>query len=389
MKIVHIIATLDPAAGGPPAVAMRLAAAQAALGHDVTIGAHDPGQAREKVKASIAEVPGIDRVNIIELPRGGGLDRITAASAESGLNGCLDGRDFLHLHGVWEPILLRASKIARRKHIAYTVTPHGMLDPWSLQQRALKKKIALALGYRSMLRGVGFLHLLNQDEESLIEPLGLNCVGEVIPNGMFLEEVDPLPAPGGFYNKHPELDGKPFVLFLSRLHYKKGLDYLADSFSKVAKADDQTRLVVAGPDGGVLAEFEQLIKNHGLADRTHVVGPIYGQDKLELIVDAACFCLPSRQEGFSMAITEAMACRLPVIISRNCHFPEVEEVGAGCVVDLQASHVADALKRVLGDEILRKNMGEAGRQLIEQRFTWSKVAELALTTYQKAIDRAG
>ncbi len=389
MKITHIIASLDPATGGPVAVALRLAAAQAALGHQVSIGAHDPGPTKDKVQQSLAGIPGIELVKMVQFPITTGLSRITAASCGPPVRRCLADCDFLHLHGVWEPLLLRASKIARKLRVPYTVTPHGMLDPWSLSRRALKKKLALALGYRSMLRGVGFLHLLNRDEENLIGPLRLNCIGEVIPNGMFLEEVEPLPEPGGFYAKHPKLDGKPFILFISRLHFKKGLDYLADTFALIAKTDDQTQLVVAGPDGGVQAEFEQRISDLGLNDRTHVIGPIYGQDKLELIVDAACFCLPSRQEGFSMAITEAMACQLPVVITRNCHFPEVAEVQAGCVVELTAQNVAEALTRVLGDLTLRQQMGRAGRALIEDRFTWPRVAEQSLAAYQRAIERAG
>jgi glycosyltransferase involved in cell wall biosynthesis len=387
LRILHLIATLDPDTGGPPAVALRLAAAQAGLGHQVSVGAHDPRDARQRVNDYLKTIPGIDKVAIVDFPATAGLNRITAANCLPDLRKHLGACDFLHIHGVWEPLLLRASKVARAKNVAYTVTPHGMLDPWSLSQRRLKKRVALALGYRSMLRGVAFLHLLNRDEESLIGPLGLNCPGEVIPNGMFLEELDPLPDKGAFHALHPELKGMPFILFMSRLHYKKGLDYLADAFADLAREDKRTRLVVAGPDGGARNEFEKQIADHGLTDRVHLTGPVYGDEKSKMLSDAWCFCLPSRQEGFSMAITEAMACRLPVLISKNCHFPEVAEAGAGRVLPLNASEFAQALKEVMSDASLRRSMGDAGRALVEARYTWQKVAEQSIATYERAIER--
>lgn len=388
MRILHLIASLDPDTGGPPAVALRLAVAQAGLGHTVSVGAHDPGDARPRVSAYLEDIPGIESVRMIELPRSGGLDRITAANCTGQLRQCLAECDFLNIHGVWEPLLLRASKVAQALGVPYTVTPHGMLDPWSLRQRRLKKQVAMALGYRSMLRGVGYLHLLNRDEEDLIKPLGLDCVGEVIPNGMFLEELDPLPEPGGFFARHPELGGSPYILFMSRLHYKKGLDHLADAFALLAERDEQTHMVVAGPDGGAGQVFLEQINSKGLSGRVHVTGSIYGLEKSQMLADASCFCLPSRQEGFSMAITEAMACRLPVVISENCHFPEVAEVGAGQVLKLDPALFADALVRVMSDASLRSSMGEAGRALVQARYTWQKVAEQSITAYERAIDRS-
>ncbi len=177
------------------------------------------------------------------------------------------------------------------------------------------------------------------------------------------------------------MDGWPFGLFLSRLHHKKGLDYLADAFALVAAQFPEARLVVAGPDDGARGPFEQRVRAAGLAGRVHLVGPLYGPAKFAAMVDATCFCLPSRQEGFSVAVTEAMACGLPVVISDACHFPEVAEVGAGEVVPLEGDRVAQALRRVVGDPELRRSMGEAGRQLVRSRFTWPRVAEQCVAAY--------
>jgi glycosyltransferase involved in cell wall biosynthesis len=96
-----------------------------------------------------------------------------------------------------------------------------------------------------------------------------------------------------------------------------------------------------------------------------------------------CFCLASHHEAFSMAITEALACRLPVVVSRECFFPEVAEVGAGEVVELDADQIAAALVRIARDSELRQRMGEAGRTLVEERFTWPRIAEQTIELYEQ------
>jgi glycosyltransferase involved in cell wall biosynthesis len=386
MRIVHVIGTLDPAAGGPPQVVARLSSAQAALGNDVTVVSTNRDEVRPAVMTMLSSIPGVHRVKLADADDADATARVMAAAQA------------VHLHGVWEPLLLRVARSARRAGIPYVVRPAGMLDPWSLAQKKWKKRIALALGYRRMLDGAAFIHALNADEARLIGPLGLKCPIEVIPNGVFLEEIEPpgsgLPAPGTFRGAHPELGDDPFVLFLSRLHYKKGLDILADAFARVAASDPKVRLVVAGPDEGARGDFEKRIAaaesklggERNFRGRTHVIGPVYGRAKYEAMVDAACFCLPSRQEGFSVAITEALAVGCPAVITENCHFPEVAEVGAGEVTPLDAGAVADALLRVLSDPRKRQGMGEAGRKLVRERYTWPAIAERTVELYERFGD---
>ncbi len=169
---------------------------------------------------------------------------------------------------------------------------------------------------------------------------------------------------------------------MSRLHYKKGLDYLADAFAIVAKNLPEVRLVVAGPDGGALEDFNRRIAAAGVQNRTHVVGALYGREKFAALVDASCFCLPSRQEGFSMAITEALAVGVPAVVSENCHFPEVAKFGAGEVMKLETSLVADALTRVMRDAALREKMSTSGRELVRSRYTWPIIAQQTIEMYQ-------
>lgn len=366
-------------------VASRLAAAQALAGHEVHLAAVERPDRREVIRKSVEGVPGFDQIVQHPIAPPGKAERILGYQTKAFLQPVTQNIDVAHLHGVWETILRVVATHCRRMGKPYLLMPHGMLDPWSLGQKKLKKKIALALGYRTMLNGAAALHLLNADERRLIDPLKLICPTVVIPNGIFLEEVEPLPPAGSFYGRHPELSGRPYILFLSRLHYKKGLDYLGDAFAEVAQKLPEVQLVVVGPDDGAQAQFEAAVTQAGLQNRVHIIGPLYGKDKLAAIVDARCFCLPSRQEGFSVAIAEAMACGVPVVISDACHFPEVAEVGAGIVVKLDASAVADGLVRVLSDPAAARKMGQAGRELITTRYTWPSIAQQTLAAYDRAM----
>src|SRR5690606_28191728 len=158
--------------------------------------------------------------------------------------------DFVHIHGIWTPMLAATAHACFRRGIHYCIAPHGMLDPWCLSQKRLKKAVALALLWKRILNRAAFIHALNRDEAELMAPLGLAAPPELIPNGIFIEEFAIMPAPGTFRAQRPELGADPYILFLSRLHYKKGLDLLAPAFAHLLERLPQARLVVAGPDDG-------------------------------------------------------------------------------------------------------------------------------------------
>jgi len=383
MKILHALQTLDPATGGPPMVAARLAAAQAALGCESQIVSYRLPDADARISEALATIPNIGKVKLEYLPAPTKTERIFAREARQKLEPIVAGFDLVHLHGVWDPMVKIAASLAEKQRKPYVLTPHGMLDPWSMSQKKLKKQIALALGYRHMLDRAAFLHYLNSDEKKLAENLRLASPAHVLPNGIFLEELDPLPAKGTFRASHPEFADAKLILFLSRLHYKKGLDFLADAFAIVAKEFPDARLVVAGPDDGAREAFESQIARLGIAPRVHLVGPIYAAQKLAALRDCDCFCLPSRQEGFSLAITEAMACNAPVVISTECHFPEVKEANAGIIAELNAPAIAAGLVSVLRDPAAAEKMGQNGRELIVSRFTWPKVAGAMIKYYKQ------
>ena len=177
------------------------------------------------------------------------------------------------------------------------------------------------------------------------------------------------------------------MLFLSRLHTKKGLDILAQAFVLLAGSYPYVDLVVAGPDGGARDAFVTLVDQLGIEDRVHLTGPLYCNGKLRALVDASCFCLPSRQEGFSVAITEAMACGLPVVVSDACHFPEVKSAHAGAVVSLDPAEVASALAGILDNPAMASIMGRNGQRLVRENYTWPRIAEQTIQGYQSGDNR--
>ena len=382
-RILHVLFSMDPARGGPPMIGMRLAASQAAAGHEVAVLSYlDPSRA-ELVERAHERVPGYRRLELHTLAPPDRREALLGTAVRRKLRELLPRFDVVHLHEVWQTIYRAAGVECRRAGKPYLVLLNGSLQPWPLRQKRLKKRLAWAIAYRRFIEGAAALHLGNEDERRDLEPLGLRVPTVILPNGVCPEEFEPLPDPGSFFASHPELAGRPYVLFMSRLHHGKGLDLLAEAFAEIAPRLPDVHLVVAGPDSGARAPFEQAIAAAGLEARVHVVGPLYGRDKYAALVDCACFCLPSRQEAFSMAIVEALGCGVPVVITEGCHFPEVAQAGAGLVVPQSARDLALALARVVSDEGYQREMRRNARALVEAQYLWSGIARRSIQAYAR------
>ncbi len=226
MKIVHVIGSFDPAKGGPQAVVVRLAAAQASLGHDVTIVSYSDDEINYRAVKATAAIPGFGRVRTLLLAMPDMREKFWVVAPQKQCP-LIRSADFVHIHGVWETNLLRAAMLCRRYCVAYCICCCGMLDVWSMQQKAWKKKLALKLGFRKMLDGAAFIQALNQDEIELMRPLGLKPPSIIIPNGIFLSEIE------GSEGIRTGLPDRPYVLFLSRLHYKRASTFWPMHFDRL------------------------------------------------------------------------------------------------------------------------------------------------------------
>ncbi|MGH7245191.1 MAG: glycosyltransferase [Phycisphaerales bacterium] len=406
MRILHVTYSLAADQGGPTMVTTRVASAQAGLGHDVTILT----RASAGKETELPPIAGSARVKIERIAPSSKVARVSGRDVKAKMRELVARHDVVHVHNIWDPILIHAVNEARRQKKPVVLSPHGILTRWALSEKRLKKAIALGLLYRRAIMKVTMVHALSSFEREEMAAFGYGGPVVVVPNGVFLEEMDPLPREGEFKKalgtRHLALgeekqtrsttenhggghgagigEEEPFVLFLSRLHPIKGLDILVDAFATALKRVPRARLVIVGPDFGMEAPVREQAARLGISDRVHLPGPIFGRGKYEAMVDCACFCLPSGHEAFSVAIAEAMACRACVVISPECHLPEAQEAGAGLVVERDATKLAAALEKVLGDERGRRAMGEAGRKLVEERFTWERVAQALVGAYSSA-----
>lgn len=383
LRVAHVYNWLDPRNGGPPQMVVALARAQRDLGVQVTLVSSDaPGAEPTEtfLRERLGDVP--PRVTI-------GARVVPTPRDVRAMDAQVRASDLVHVHGLWPQPGLLAGRVCRWRRVPYVLSAHGMLHPEALAQHRLRKLVGLyALGYRRLLRGAAAVHFLNPVERERAS-LPLPARTAVIPNGVFPEEFadDRLPAPGSSRASITGLGEAQFVLYLARLHRQKGPDLLAEAFAEVAQTLPDVHLVVAGPDEGARTDFEQRITGHGLSDRVHVVGPVYGKQKLALLRDAAVFCLPSRQEGFSVGITEALACGTPCVVTETCNFPEVGTRDAGVVTRLDAGDLARGLVRVLRDPAEARARGARGRALVLSRYTWPRVAAAMCALYEEVVGR--
>lgn len=378
MKILHIIPTLDPRAGGPPLIASHLASAQAMLGHDVHVMTYrSPPDGMQRINSENRQ-HGFDRVTQHLLPFISLSEQITGANAHAMAAELVPRMDAVHIHGVWESQLYRTAAVARRHAKPYLILLNGMLLPWAMRRGRLKKRLTLLAGAHTMLAH-GILQFGSRDEELAAKTLGYTNRGVIIPNGISPEEYADLPQPGALRAAHPELKDYPYILFLGRLHEQKGIDLLLAAFEKVIDKHSTVRLVIAGPDFGRAGEIQS--RASAIQDRLLLIGPIFGPQKLAALRDAVCFCLPSRHEGFSLAVLESLACGTPVVISPECHFPQVAESGAGLIPGLDPTAIAAAIDRMLIDPGLRAQASIAASNLIDTGYTWKQVAERVIAAY--------
>jgi glycosyltransferase involved in cell wall biosynthesis len=302
---------------------------------------------------------------------------------EADLEGAVRSAEVVHLHGLWQGHTRRGARAALRAGIPYLIAAHGMADPWALRQKRLKKSIYTFLVEGKNLRRASCLHALTRPEVDHFRALAPRTPVCLVPNGVDLEPLENLPSRAELEREHPELAGKFVLLFLARLHVKKGLDLLAPALAEVARERPDLHLLLAGPDDGALGPFQQQIQALGIGHRVTYLGHVAGDRARRAWGAADAFVLPSRSEGFSMAVLEALACSLPALLTAACHFPEAAVEGAGLVVPPTVDGIALGLRGLLERSATeRAAMGERGRTLVASRYTWDRQGERLAAVYR-------
>jgi glycosyltransferase involved in cell wall biosynthesis len=382
MNIVHIISGLDPRYGGSTAAVAGLARAQHLRGLRI----HVISSFRSGDSTSVADTLQRNGVKVTMVgPTVGRLCRHPAIS--EAVRRATDDADVVHIHALWEEIQHRAARAASATGVPYIFTPHGMLDPWALRQRRWRKKLYMAWRLRSDLNKAACIHFTAEIERDRTNTLHLHPPSLTEANGIDLREFADLPEKGRFRQKYDIPADRPVVLFLSRLHPKKGLDVLIPAFAAISSAG--ATLVVAGPDDdGYSAAVQKLIVKHQLQRRVLLPGMLKGRDRIEALVDADLFVLTSYAENFGIVVVEALAAGTPVVISDqvNIH-QEITAARVGGVVPLSISATASEIDRWLENGEMRQAASLRGRDFALRTYDWDSIASNWVIYYQRVAQR--
>lgn len=379
MRILHVIGDLAPASGGPAKAGFEMARALVRRGHDVAIYTTDFGQPADMPREQTR-----DGVRLRYFPLQAPRIWLSSWPMRAALARDLSGFDLLHLHSLYLFHDWAAGNLARSIAKPYIVRPHGSLDPYIFRRHRLKKLIFDLWFQNRVLAGASAIHYTAEEEMHLAEPYVHGAPGVVIPNGLDPADYAALPAKGSFRARHPEIGDRKILLFLSRINFKKGLDILAKAVGQLARQD--LHLVIAGPDGGYLAETRRFVAEAGIASRTTFTGMLTGQDKLAAFADASLFILPSYSENFGIAVVEAMACGVPVLISDKVNiWREVVADGAGHAAPCDANAFAQEIAVMLAEPRGLAAMSAAGRAAVAGRYDWSVIAQRLEDAYAAIV----
>lgn len=368
VRIVHVVASLDPAYGGPSALVPPLCDALAQRGHDVTIVTTDRGVGGRHMPQAVTSGGAEILVARQHWPKTYG----TSFGLAPILWRLLPRADVVEIHSIYLFHTLLASRLARARKVPYVVRPHGTLDHYHYRQGRLKKAPYEFLIERATLRRAAAVHCLSERERQGVLSHGFHARVEVVPAG--IDRPDDIDEPSKFE--------PPFLLFLGRITAKKNVDVLLRAFATLPAAT-RPRLVVAGPDNeGLVAGLLRLAEQLGVSQEVDFIGPVYGADKWALLQAATLFVLPSQDESFGVAVLESLVVGTPVVVSPDVALAdEVAATRTGWVVTAEPAALAETLAQVLSDAPALHAAGRAAAQAARTLYTWSRIGALLEALY--------
>jgi glycosyltransferase involved in cell wall biosynthesis len=387
MRLLHITPYYAPAYafGGVVSAVTGMTQALAARGHRVTILTTDALNRHERFLGSHDEM--VSGVRVVRVPNlsvwlRGQLNLSTPWRMGQTAKSLLADIDVIHLHEFRTVENALIIPLAAQTKIPIVLSPHGTLI-YATGRSTLKQMWDKVVSPRiapNIQHVLGLTSQEVQDAQTLWQHFGnLNTAFSVIPNGVNAAEFAQLPTATMFRQQYAIPDENHIMLFMGRLHARKGVEVLVRAF--LAAHLPQTTLVLAGPDEGMLPIITPLLN-----DKIIVTGYLKQQQRLEALAATTLFVLPAVGEGLPMAALEAMAAGIPVLLSPGCNLPEVVPAGAGVMVEPESEPLADALKTLFADKTQLKSMGQNAKNLMMQRFTWDKVAAQLEAVYQECSD---
>lgn len=391
MKVLHVIATADPTSGGPIEGIIR----QNEATKDIC--------ERELVTVDPPTAPFLESFGL----RVHALGRDPDASFNRGflrhygytprlvpwLRRHAREYDVVIVNGLWNFTAFGGAMTLPSQRTPYFVFTHGMMDPWFKKTYPLKHFVKIAfwlLAEGRLLAGARSVFFTSEEERRLARgqfPLW-RYNEQVVGYGTAAPPAASAAQRAAFRAVTPELGDRPYLLFLSRIHRKKGCDLLIDAFAKVAAQRPHLQLVIAGPDQeGLVSVFQERAKALGIADRIHWPGMLKGDAKWGAYRGAEAFILPSHQENFGIVVAEAMACGTPVLITNKVNiWREIEATGAGLVENDDAAGTEALLRGWLAmDAVQQAAMREAALRAFRSHFDVAEVAPALIQTIKSSL----
>lgn len=361
MKVLTFISSLDINSGGPSRSVPMLVRGLAELGVDITLMTiRSENMNTHALEGTSAKIKVFD-----------------PSVSQSEIARYLKEEHFqlIQIQSMWDLPYHKVMVEARRLGIPYIVTPRGMLEPWSLSQKKWKKKLAWWLYQRNDVQKSVCVFTTAKMEADHISNLGITTSRAVIPNGI---ETDSYPC------KTSVDIVKKQVLFLSRIHVKKGIEILFDAWKRMhSEFADWQLLVVGNGEAEYIQSLENRVECLGLKGSIKIIPPVFGNDKILLYQKSALFCLPSYSENFGMVIAEAMSCGTPVITTTNCPWNILNDTSTGWCIDLSVDNLEYALREALSmNPTELYDMGQKASRLISDNFDYRSVTRKTLRLYE-------
>jgi glycosyltransferase involved in cell wall biosynthesis len=386
MRVLHVIPSIAPRYGGPStAIGPMCAALNRLPGVEVELAATDADGAATLVDPK-AVPPGF----ITHLFPVTWSERWKfSAGLKRWLRRHTREFDLVHIHALWSFACQAAAAAARRSGVPYIVRPAGMLSAYTWSRGWGSKRLYWWLVERHTMARAAAFHATSTGEAQEIQTLRPGATTVIIPNGVDEAAWDVPADPHALKRRcGPQAGHRPILLFLSRLHPKKGIsDLLLPALARLPR--DTLLAIGGGPDPhepGHLGQIRQQIDRLGLQDRVVLLGAVAAAERWQLFDGAAALVLPSHAENFGIVVAEAMARGCPVVVSDAVQAAEhVRAAGAGRIVPLDLATLAEALASVTADWPLRRHLGEAGRNYATQHFRWNAIAEQIHFMYRTCL----
>ena len=368
-KILHYISGIDLASGGPARSMPSICLAMQQVDVYCEVHARQTENPNDK-KLKEAGIP----VILVNPPSG----KIKSLFSKFLLQNVDFSGAIVHIQNIWDLALHWVAKECKKQNVPYVISPRGMLEPWSMNQKKIKKELAMAIYQWSDLQNASCIHTTAISEMEHVRALGVKCPIAVIPNGINVSDYEE--------RKYDiKKNEKKRMLFLSRIHPKKGIDLLLKAWSQLSShLTEKWELVIAGEGGGdyTIDDLKALIAKDYSAMNVVVAGPQYGEDKTKMYQSADLFVLPTHSENFGMVIAEAMCCGVPVITTTGTPWVDIREKNLGWYIELSVDNLKETFVEAMNlSDIDLHERGKRSREYILNEYSIESIAHKYKSLY--------